>query len=677
MVSAVSDAYGDAGEDCEVGGRPSIGVAAMPAVSYGGIAFRHDVRTLRGKLGGDGMPAMLPGLAGRRGLARLCTCLAVVGVVVAAGRPSVEVEPAGGILGLVVDVSVSTQADDLSPTRFQAIQQASLHLLDRLDAEVRVGLVSISTSARTLVRPTTDHDAVHDALMRLQPSGGTAMGDALQRALDDIQTTDPAAPARVLLLSDGANSTGSHPSEAAGKAATRNIPILAVAVGTPTGKVRGSGPDQLAPRTFPPDLIQLASLAGQTGGRAVEARSSAELMAAVEILGEEAGVVRELRELTLLVVAVILVLIAGGVLLSGRPVPVSGPGRLLRSWRWAPVAVLVAAAAGTTVVWFQWQPIRPGPGVAVARLDRPSPVPPEILPDRLPAIPPLTAFARTSGDRRMIEQAGGLLRRHGELYQKRGPEIARRHLNPITALTITVCDRCGIGSFADTSFVFPRGTRSCDAVLNLPEVKRAARQARVPVTTLTALAVLHEQELCLAATGGRLAPYAAEQRLARKLGNSRLFDLLYVQVVGGARDTRMVWQAAGLLRDHGELAVQRDREILRLRLQQVGPLLVEACRSCIDALGSARVGTAVVGIASCEIKLDMTRLERTASEWGLPLALVTASTLVHEQGHCVHLPDDREAPAADQEMRLARKLGNPRLVQYVASYSESLDGTGH
>jgi Ca-activated chloride channel family protein len=625
------------------------------------------------------LPAVLPGLRGRRGLARLCTGLAVVGVVVAAGRPSVQVEPAGRILELVVDVSTSTQADDLSPTRFEAIQQASLHLLDRVDAEVRVGLVSISTSARTLVRPTTDHDAVRAALLGLQPFGGTAMGDALLRALDDIQAARPAGPARVLLLSDGANSTGSDPSEAAREAATRDVPILAVAVGTPTGTVRGLGPDQYAPRTFPPDLHQLADLAGQTGGRAVEARSSAELVAAVELLGDEAGVVRELQELTLLLVAAVMVLIAGGGLLSGRhhaSVPKLGPRP--RFWRWAPAAVLVAAAAGTTVAWLQWLPTHPGPGVALARLDQPRPVPLEILPQRLPPVPPLIAHARTSAERRTIEEAGALLRRHGELYQQRAAEIARHGLNPITALHVTVCDRCRTGPFTDHPLLpLPQGNQSCDPVLNLPVVEQAARHARVPVATLTALAVLHEQEFCLAPDGAPLTPFAAEQRLARKLGNPRLYDMLYVQVVGGARDSGTVWQAARLLRDHRELAVQRARELRGLRLQQVGPLLVEVCRSCLDALGTADTGRVVGGLAPCEIRLDMTELERASRDWGLPLVVVTATTLVHEQEHCVRDPDDRETPALDQEMRLARKLGNPRLVEYVTAYYDSLDGTGH
>ena len=94
-------------------------------------------------------------------------------------------------------------------------------------------------------------------------------------------------------------------------------------------------------------------------------------------------------------------------------------------------------------------------------------------------------------------------------------------------------------------------------------------------------------------------------------------------------------------------------------------------------MGSARVGKVVMGVAPCEIQLDMGQLERAAGDWGLPLVLVTASTLVHEQEHCVRDPDDRETPAVDRERRLAGKLGNPQLVQYVTSYYDSLDDTRH
>jgi Ca-activated chloride channel homolog len=177
-----------------------------------------------------------PGTGGR--LARLCRYLAVAGIVLAAARPAVDVQPAGraGTLELVVDVSGSTMADDVAPTRLQAIEQAAMRVLDRVPADLRVGLVSFATEAETLVRPTTDRALVGQRIAGLQANGGTAIGDALQQALDDVRASSPAARgAAVLLFSDGANSTGHDPEVPAATAAARHIPVLAVAVATPRG----------------------------------------------------------------------------------------------------------------------------------------------------------------------------------------------------------------------------------------------------------------------------------------------------------------------------------------------------------------------------------------------------------------------------------------------------------
>jgi hypothetical protein len=54
-----------------------------------------------------------------------------------------------------------------------------------------------------------------------------------------------------------------------------------------------------------------------------------------------------------------------------------------------------------------------------------------------------------------------------------------------------------------------------------------------------------------------------------------------------------------------------------------------------------------------------------------------ASTLVHEQEHCVRNPDDRELPAVDQEQRLARKIGDATLLDWVNSEYAELDSAGY
>jgi Ca-activated chloride channel family protein len=77
-------------------------------------------------------------------------------------------------------------------------------------------------------------------------AGDTAVGDAIATSLDQIRTLDAAAgadvpPARVVILSDGANTAGRNPGEAA--VATRlGIPVDAISFGTPSGTTQHPPP---------------------------------------------------------------------------------------------------------------------------------------------------------------------------------------------------------------------------------------------------------------------------------------------------------------------------------------------------------------------------------------------------------------------------------------------------
>jgi cysteine synthase A len=78
--------------------------------------------------------------------------------------------------------------------------------------QYKIGLVSFSGVATTLLQPTTDRAAFNAALDTLQPNGATAIGEAIFASLDAIRSTQPGATklrsARILLLSDGENTTG-------------------------------------------------------------------------------------------------------------------------------------------------------------------------------------------------------------------------------------------------------------------------------------------------------------------------------------------------------------------------------------------------------------------------------------------------------------------------------------
>jgi hypothetical protein len=187
-----------------------------------------------------------------------------------------------------------------------------------------------------------------------------------------------------------------------------------------------------------------------------------------------------------------------------------------------------------------------------------------------------------------------------------------------------------------------------------------------------------QQQPCPRAAGSRTPAFATEQRLAGKLHEPRLLDLLYAQIDAGEGDWDTVEQAVVILRDHGELAFQRRGEIRRRNLNQTGPLWISVCRGCReDIVGEASPPQGSDGLVGCGIMLDLAGIERSARDWDLPVEQVTASVLVHEQEHRVHDPDDRETPAIDEERRLAVKIGSARLLDYAVSSYSDLDSSGH
>jgi hypothetical protein len=110
----------------------------------------------------------------------------------------------------------------------------------------------------------------------------------------------------------------------------------------------------------------------------------------------------------------------------------------------------------------------------------------------------------------------------------------------------------------------------------------------------------------------------------------------------------------------------------------VGPLDIEVCRSCLKVnLAETQPDDEVDGLVECPIQFDMAKVEAAARDWGLPLTRLAASVLVHEQEHCIREPDDRELGPLAAERRLARKLGDARLLEFAVGRNDQLDPTGH
>jgi Ca-activated chloride channel family protein len=219
-------------------------------------------------------------------LAMLCV------LVVAFARPAADTKvPRERATVLVaLDVSNSMAATDVEPNRLEAAKSAALAFVDRLPARFNVGLVAFDGSASVIVAPTTDHQAVDNGIRGLQTGPATAIGEAVFSSLEAIANFDQQAatnppPARIVLLSDGANTAGRSPEQAAEAAQAAHIAVSTIAYGTPEGTVEVNG--QLIP--VPVDGPALERLAKSTNGAFYEAASGEELQKVYLDIGSSVG----------------------------------------------------------------------------------------------------------------------------------------------------------------------------------------------------------------------------------------------------------------------------------------------------------------------------------------------------------------------------------------------------
>jgi Ca-activated chloride channel family protein len=261
----------------------------------------------------------------RRGVPVALFALAFLVLAMGMAKPQAEVAVPRdeATIILAVDVSGSMQAEDVSPNRMTAAKKAASSFISRLPERFRIALVAFSDVANVLAQPTTDRSSTQDALATLEAEGGTAMGQALIESIElvqddrdrltlptpsltpDPETTPSPAPderervSAVLLLSDGYNTTGISPLTAAVQARDLDIPVYAIALGTPDGVV--TVPDQFGNQRVlpvPPDYATLESIATTTDGDYFEAPTDEDLQSVYASLGERIGYTTRPDEVT-------------------------------------------------------------------------------------------------------------------------------------------------------------------------------------------------------------------------------------------------------------------------------------------------------------------------------------------------------------------------------------------
>jgi Ca-activated chloride channel homolog len=243
----------------------------------------------------------------RRHLAFALLLLALGSLTTAMAKPTKDtrVPRDRATVMMAIDVSLSMRAEDVSPNRLEAAQAAAKEFVGLLPPRINLGLVTFSGTASVAVAPTTDRASVLRAIDSLELAERTAIGEAIFSCLDAIKTfqaqlqgqdaaEEGSAPARLVLMSDGSNTWGRSPEQAAGAAKQSEIPVSTIAFGTDEGYIELEG-DRVA---VPVNHEQLRGIAEGTGGSYYAAASAEELGSVYRDLGSQIGYTTERREIT-------------------------------------------------------------------------------------------------------------------------------------------------------------------------------------------------------------------------------------------------------------------------------------------------------------------------------------------------------------------------------------------
>lgn len=236
--------------------------------------------------------------------------VALVLLVVAAARPASEVQVPRerATIVMAIDTSLSMEADDVEPNRFEAAKGAAVTFLDQLPDTINVGLVSFHGIARLDVAPTTDRSRVRDAIADLDLGEGTAIGEAIFASIEALDSVpepadgDQPVPGRIVLLSDGETTVGRSNEEGTEEAVEAEIPVSTIAFGTQDGEINIDG--ERVPVAVNEGALE--TIADATGGAFHTAVTEEELAEVYDDIGSSIGFVTEEQDVTFRFVTVAL-----------------------------------------------------------------------------------------------------------------------------------------------------------------------------------------------------------------------------------------------------------------------------------------------------------------------------------------------------------------------------------
>ncbi len=180
---------------------------------------------------------------------------------------------------LTLDCSLSMQANDIQPNRFDATKVVVDDFIRRR-ANDRVGAVIFGREAYTLLPLTSDHEALRGMLDELQlgmiEGRGTAIGNAIGVSLNRLRKSDAKSKVIILLTDGDSNSGNVSPDQAAEFAKTMGVKVYTVLMGQAADAQVQQGVDFFGRPvfdrgSFPINPALLESMAQRTGGEALRA----------------------------------------------------------------------------------------------------------------------------------------------------------------------------------------------------------------------------------------------------------------------------------------------------------------------------------------------------------------------------------------------------------------------
>lgn len=242
----------------------------------------------------------------RRHLPFALFLIAMASGLVAFARPvaTVLVPTGRAIVVLAMDVSGSMRETDIPPNRLAAAKSAAQSFVQRQPPNTHIGIVAFGGFAEMILAPTANQEELQAAVASLRYSRGTAIGSAILKSLEVIADPDAAeartardpsqaapllsgesVPAIIVLLTDGVNTTGPLPLDAAQQAVDRGVRIYTVGFGSEDGS-GPFGPSRQGGNWGRRELDEetLRQVAEMTGGEYYRAESAGELVVVFERL---------------------------------------------------------------------------------------------------------------------------------------------------------------------------------------------------------------------------------------------------------------------------------------------------------------------------------------------------------------------------------------------------------